>query len=207
MNILTEAEKAAGWKLLFDGQTTHGWRNFHQDTITGWEARDGTLATPGKQGDIISEKQFSNFELTLEWNLSSQGNSGIFFYVQDNPQYGAIWHTGPEFQLIDDFNYPKPLNEKQHTGANYDMQAPVKLTAKKPGEWNQTRILVDKGHVEHWLNGEKVVAYNFDSPEWQQQLAASKFATHDYAKVRRGHLALQDHGDPVAFRNIKIREL
>ncbi|KAA5539235.1 3-keto-disaccharide hydrolase [Adhaeribacter rhizoryzae] len=207
MNKLTEAEKLTGWKLLFDGQTTAGWRNFNQPYIKGWQASNGALTTPGKQGDIISEEQFANFELTLEYLLSAQGNSGIFFYVQDSPQYSAIWHTGPEFQIIDDHHYPVPLTAKQQTGANYDMQAPTKLAARKPGEWNQVRMLVNNGHVEHWLNGEKVVEYTFDSPAWQEQLATSKFATHDYAKVRRGHLALQDHGDPVAFRNIKIREL
>ena len=207
MNTLTEAEKTAGWKLLFDGQTTSGWHNFQKQSIQGWMAQDGVLTTPGKQGDIVSEEQFSDFELSIEWRIESQSNSGIFFYVQEDPQYSAIWHTGPEFQLIDDNNYPVPLKDTQKSGSNYDMQAPIKLTAKKAGEWNHARILVNKGHVEHWLNGEKVVAYDFDSPAWQQQLAGSKFASLDYAKKRNGAIALQDHGDPVAFRNIKIRAL
>ena len=99
------------------------------------------------------------------------------------------------------------LKDTQKSGSNYDMQAPIKLTAKKAGEWNHARILVNKGHVEHWLNGEKVVEYDFDSPAWQQQLTGSKFASLDYAKKRNGAIALQDHGDPVAFRNIKIRVL
>ena len=207
MNTLTEAEKTEGWELLFDGQTTAGWHNFQQQSIRGWVVQDGNLTTPGNQGDIVSERHFGDFELSIEWRIKAQGNSGIFFYVQEDFQYGKIWHTGPEYQLIDDNNYHVPLKDTQKSGANYDMQAPVKLAAKKPGEWNHARLLVNKGHVEHWLNDEKVITYHFDSPAWQQQLAASKFASFDYAKKRKGAIALQDHGDPVAFRNIKIREL
>jgi hypothetical protein len=207
MKILTEAEKKDGWKLLFDGHTTTGWHNFQKQSIQGWMVQDGVLTTPGNQGDIVSERQFENFELSIEWRIQAQGNSGIFFYVQEDSQYGKIWHTGPEYQLIDDNNYHVTLKDNQKSGANYDMQAPAILAANKPGEWNHARILVNKGHVEHWLNGEKVIAYDFDSPVWQQQLAASKFASYDYAKKRKGAIALQDHGDPVAFRNIKIREL
>ena len=207
LNVLSEEEKASGWQLLFDGKSTDGWHSFQKEQLEGWQVVDGTLYTPGKNGDIVTDKEYENFEFTAEWKIQEKGNSGIFFYVVESPKYKRTYETGPEFQIIDDENYPQKLKDSQKTGANSDVQAPAMFPSNKPGEWNTTRILVNKGHVEHWLNGKQILEYEFDSPEWKTLVARSKFAGLDYAKVRKGHIAFQDHGDPVAYRNIKIREL
>lgn len=207
VNSLSEEQKADGWQLLFDGKSTEGWHTFQKDKLEGWQAADGTLFTAGKNGDIVSDKQYEHFELVADWKIEDKGNSGIFFYVVESPEYKRVYETGPEFQIIDDVNYPQTLKDSQKTGANSDVQAPTSFPSNKPGEWNTTRILVNKGHVEHWLNGQKILEYEFDSPEWEELVSKSKFAGLDYAKVRKGHIAFQDHGDPVAYRNIKIREL
>jgi len=207
LNVLSEEEKNSGWQLLFDGESTNGWHSFQKKKVEGWQVVEGTLQTAGKNGDILTNNEYEDFEFTADWRILSKGNSGIFFYVVESPQYKRVYETGPEFQIIDDENYPQKLKDSQKTGANSDVQAPTSFPSNKPGEWNTTRILVNKGHVEHWLNGEKILEYQFDSPEWKALVAASKFAALDYAKVRKGHIAFQDHGDPVAYRNIKIREL
>jgi translation elongation factor P/translation initiation factor 5A len=207
LNRLSEDEKAKGWQLLFDGKTTNGWHTYLQDKVEGWQVKDGVLYTPGKQGDIVTDKEFQNFELIAEWKIQEQGNSGIFYYVVEKPEYKRIYETGPEFQIIDDENYPQELTDKQKTGANSDVQAPSAFVSKRPGEWNRTRILVNQGHVEHWLNGQKIIEYNFNSPEYKQRVANSKFASMDYGKIKKGRIGFQDHGRPVAFCNIKIKEL
>lgn len=206
-NVLSADEKNSGWQLLFDGKSTNGWHSFQKAQVEGWQAVDGTLQTSGKNGDILTDNEYENFEFTADWRIQAQGNSGIFFYVVENPRYKRVYETGPEFQIIDDENYPQKLTDSQKTGANSDVQAPTSFPSNKPGEWNTTRILVNEGHVEHWLNGKKILEYQLDSPEWKALVAASKFASLDYAKVRKGHIAFQDHGNPVAYRNIKIREL
>lgn len=207
MNILTSAEKSEGWQLLFDGSSTHGWHSYLEKNVEGWQAADGLLFTPGKQGDIVTDKEYENFELMVEWKIEEQGNSGIFYYVVESPAYKRISVTGPEFQIIDDENYPQELADNQKTGSNSDVKAPTVFVCKPPGEWNLTQILANQGHVEHWLNGEKVVEFEMDSPEWKSLVANSKFASLNYAKARKGRIGLQDHGGPVAFRNVKIREL
>lgn len=206
-NSLSKQEKADGWELLFDGQTTKGWHTFLKTGMEGWQVKDGVLFTPGKQGDIVTDKEYDNFELVAEWMIEEQGNSGIFFHVVEDPKYPRMYETGPEFQIIDENNYPQELTESQKTGANSDVQAPTKLVANPPGEWNYTRILVDQGKVTHWLNGEKILDFDMNSQEWKERVAKSKFAPMDYAKVRKGHIGLQDHGGPVYYRNIKIRQL
>jgi hypothetical protein len=207
LNTLTEAEKAEGWELLFDGVSTQGWHSYLGDNTTGWQVEGGLLYTEGGNGDIVTDAEYEDFELLVDWKIEDQGNSGVFYHVIEDPEYPRIHHTGPEFQLIDDKNYPQELMDNQKTGAISDVKAPTVLASKAPGEWNHTRILVQKGHVAHWLNGKKIVEAEFDSPEWKDLVAKSKFAAFDYAKVRRGHIGLQDHGDAVAFRTIKIREL
>jgi hypothetical protein len=207
LNRLSEVEKAEGWQLLFDGKTTNGWHTYLKDKVEGWQVKDGILYTPGKQGDIVTDKEFQSFELIVEWKIQEQGNSGIFYYVVEKPEYKRTYETGPEFQIIDDENYPQELADKQKTGANSDVQAPSAFVSKRPGEWNRARILVNQGHVEHWLNGQKIIDYNFHSPEYKQRVANSKFASMDYGKIKKGRIGFQDHGKPVAFCNIKIKEL
>ena len=205
-NTLSDAEKTEGWELLFDGQNTNGWHNYLKENLEGWQVQDGILHTPGKQGDIVTDKEFENFELVVDWKIEEQGNSGIFYHVVEHQDYPRMHMTGPEFQIIDDENYPQELTENQKTGSNSDVKAPTASAANPPGSWNNTRISVNQGEVEHWLNGQKILEYNMNSAEWKQLVADSKFADMDYAKVQRGRIGLQDHGGPVFFRNIKIRE-
>lgn len=206
-DFLAPKETAKGWTPLFDGVSTEGWHSYLKNTLEGWQVKEGVLFTPGKQGDIVSDQEYENFELELEWKIQDQGNSGVFYYVVENPAYQRMHETGPEFQIIDDQNYPQELAANQITGSNSDVKAPSHSAFHPPGSWNHTRIKADNGKVEHWLNEELILEFDMDSPEWKALVAKSKFAAFDYAKVRKGHIGLQDHGGPVSFRNIKIREL
>ena len=221
LNTLTAAEKAAGWKLLFDGKTTAGWRGAYRQDFppTGWVIEDGCLKVqPGSGGeggsgggDIITTKQYSNFELQLEWRLSPGGNSGIKYFVLENlpkPSGSAI---GLEMQVLDDDRHPDAkagINGNRTAGALYDLIAPQKKAARPIGEFNQVRLLVEGNHVEHWLNGVKVVEYELRSPELRALIAKSKYKSiPGVGEAKQGHILLQDHGNEVWFRNIKIREL
>ena len=213
-NVLTDEEKAEGWELLFDGRTTTGWRGFKKDDLTideGWYAHQGALVASGIGGDIggdiVTEEQFENFILKTEWRISDEGNSGILYLVAEN-DYGAVYYTGPEYQILDDLGYPHQLEDWHYTAANYGMHAPEDAPVKTAGEWNTAKIVVDNGHVEHWLNGEKVVEYELWSDEWEELVESGKWADFPgYGRYRKGHIALQDHGDQVWFRNLKIKRL
>ncbi|MBC7920543.1 MAG: DUF1080 domain-containing protein [Ferruginibacter sp.] len=200
------------WKVLFDGKSTDAWRGFKKETFPGsWQVEDGTLVLAGKGGgDLITKDQYENYELELEWKIAEGGNSGILYNVVEGPQYGAVYHTGPEMQILDNERHPDAKagkNGNRTAGSNYDLIPPSK-PAKPANEWNKVRLVVNKGHVEHWLNGAKVVDYQLWSPEWEAMVKGSKFASMpDYGKAKKGHIALQDHGDKVWFRNIRIREL
>ena len=207
LNALTMAEKDEGWELLFDGESTQGWHNYLEEGITGWKVEGGILYTEGGNGDIVTDKEFENFEFKLDWKIQDQGNSGVFYYVREAPKSLRIHHTGPEYQIIDDDNYPQKLMDNQKTGAISDLKAGSAIPSKVPGVWNHTRILAHDGHVEHWFNGDKVAEAEMDSSEWKELVANSKFAAFEYGKVLKGNIGLQDHGNPVAFRNIKIRVL
>jgi hypothetical protein len=220
-SIVGAQPDGSGWRSLFDGKTTAGWRGYRQQTMPeGWTVVDGTLTlTPGsvprrsassetgaKAGDIVSVDQFGDFELELEWKIAPGGNSGVFYRVPE--QDAVIWHDAPEMQIIDDAGYKGPLKPTQKTGANYDLNPPLRDATRPAGEWNQSRIVARGNHVEHWLNGTKVVEYEVESADWKERVTASKFAEHpNYGRARRGHIAIQDHGDAVAFRKIRIREL
>jgi 3-keto-disaccharide hydrolase len=205
-NTLSAKERAEGWRLLFDGKTTAGWRGFRQKTMpAGWQAVDGALTRAGQAVDIVTLDEFGDFELTLEWNLSPNGNSGIHYRVTEDDE--VMWHLAPEYQVIDNA-YKDGLKPAQHAAANYDLHPPSRDATKPIGSWNQTRLVVRGAHVEHWLNGVKVVEYELWSPDWEQRVRASKFKDYPgYGRARRGRIGLQDHGDRVAYRNIKIRDI
>jgi len=209
MNTLTPEERAAGWRLLFDGKTTKGWHNYNKRTLDNrWRVEDGALTLIAKGGaDIVTAQQFDNFELSYEWKIAPGGNSGVLFHVKQG-KYDYVWRTGPEMQVLDDDAHPDGRLPSHRAGANYDLQAPRYSATKPVGTFNLARLVVDNGHVEHWLNGQKVVEYELWSDQWKAQVAASKFAAMpDYGMARSGHIALQDHGDRVWYRNVKIRRL
>lgn len=200
------------WQVLFDRNNTDAWRSFKEEELKGWELSDGNLVALGKGGDlggdIITKEQFEDFELELEWAISKGGNSGIFFHVLEK-NYTSVYHTGPEYQLIDDIDFPEKLEEWQLTGANYAMHVAADNKKLKPvGEFNQSRIKVKDGMVEHWLNGEKVVAYELWTDEWYRLSREGKWKDYpSYGLARKGYISLQDHGSVTRFRNIKIKDL
>jgi hypothetical protein len=206
-NTLSPAEKSAGWRLLFDGATTAGWHLFGDGRVVGWEVADGALVALAQDGghDIVTDDEFENFELVVDWKLSPRANSGIFFNVVEQG-YKVIYATGPEYQIIDDDGWPSRLEDWQHTGANYAMHPPLARATKPVGDWNHTRIVVDRGHVEHWLNGTKTADYVMWTPEWEKLVSTGKWKEYPgYGRARRGKIGLQDHGNKVWFRNIKVR--
>ncbi len=210
LNTLTADEAADGWRLLFDGQTTEGWRNFKSEDVgPQWQVEDGTLTlTEAGGGDIVTEETFENFELVLEWKIAEGGNSGIFFNVVESDAYATVFETGPEYQLLDDERAADNEDPTHRAGANYDLHAPSEDVVRPAGAWNTTRIVVNDGRVQHYLNGTKIVDYELWTDAWREAVANSKFAEMEgYGRARSGHIALQDHGDRVWFRNIKIRPL
>jgi len=204
-NVLSRSEQAAGWESLFDGATTAGWRGFKQDAMPGgWEVIDGALTRTGPGGDIITERQFDDFELQLEWKVQPAGNSGIFFNVTEDGW--AVYSTGPEMQVLDNELHPDGGDPRTSAGANYALHAPTRDVSRPPGRWNKVRLIVQGNHVEHWLNGHKLLEYDLHSDDWKDRVAASKFRDFpDYGMRPKGHIALQDHGDLVSYRNIRIR--
>ena len=209
-NTLTDAEKSGGWKLLFDGKTLAGWTNFKKTTPPekGWEIQDGWLHHIAKAGggDIVSAEKYSEFELSWEWRIAEGGNSGLKYFISDDRKGGAVGH---EYQMLDDDKHPdgkKGLNRQ--TAALYDVLDPVNRPVKKPGETNQSRVLVKGNHVEHWLNGAKVLEYELGSDALKAAIAKSKFKTVEGFGTRfPGRLLLQDHGDEIFIRNLKLRDL
>jgi len=218
-NTLTEAEVTDGWKLLFDGTTSEGWRGYKKEHFpAAWEIADGTIHMLGSGrgeagsadgGDILYDEEFQNFTLKLEWKISKGGNSGIFYLGQEELDY--IWKTAPEMQVLDNENHPDAKLGKdgnRQAGSLYDLIPAKPQNAKPVGEWNQVEIIVYKGTVVHKQNGETVVEYHLWTPDWNELVAGSKFPglNPDWANVAsKGYFGLQDHGDDVWFRNIKIK--
>jgi len=196
-----------GWQPLIGKIPANHWHNYLQEDVAGWQIVDGTLFSSGNNGDLVSHDLFDDFELHVEWKIEKGGNSGIFFHVSEDVQYAGMYQTGPEFQLIDNDNYAEPLQANQVTGSASDVLAPTLDATRHAGSWNTTTIIVDRGKVEHWLNGKKILAYDLESPQWKAAVARSKFHDFDYALVRKGRIGLQDHGHPVWFRNIRVRRL
>jgi hypothetical protein len=205
---LTDAEKQAGWKLLFDGETTAGWRGLGQDAFPdkAWNVKDGCLHCLGgtdAKDDLTTSETYENFELSWEWMMPKEmGNSGVKYRIQEAKGKTAAY--GPEYQMMTDGD----KIDKNATGSLYDVLPPHDKKTRPPGEFNQSRILQHGDHVEHWLNGVKVLEFDFSSADVKAAVAKSKFKKNgDWAKQARGHIILQDHTDEAYFRNIKIREL
>ena len=219
-NTLTKKEAAEGWVLLFDGETTNGWRNYNStDPNTAWHVVDGCLQAKGSGDDatgyIVTEKEYENFILSWDWKLSKGGNSGMIYHVVESPRFSVPYVTGPEYQLIDvegweEANAPTKLEEWQKLGVDYAMHLPdqSKMKVNPQGEWNNSMIVFDNGHVEHWLNGEKIVEFEAWTDDWFARKASGKWGNAtEYGLASKGVICLQDHGYPASFRNIKIKEL
>ena len=214
-NTLTRQEVEDGWELLFDGRTTSGWRGYGMAEFpaTGWRAQAGELVVlpagaegGGIGGDIVTEAVFADFELVFDFLVTPVGNSGVFYRVVEH-EGEALWQVAPEFQVLDDSVHVERGSTPVHlTGANYDLQASAVDASAPIGEWNSARIVVVGSHVEHWLNGQMTVEYELWSPEWEAQVAESKFAPHaHYGRASEGHIGIQDYDREIRYRNIKIR--
>lgn len=207
-NALSAAERSAGWRLLFDGSTTNGWRGYKTTTMpNGWRVDNGILTKDGSVDDIMTVDQFANFELALDWKIATGGNAGIFY--RGTQEYDHIYWSAPEYQLLDDANAPDGKSRLTSAAAAYALYPPPAGIVKPAGEWNSTRIVVNGAHVEHWLNGQKVVQYELWSPDWEAKVKASKFNDWpNYGRSKSGYIAIQgDHNGVLALRNIKIRTL
>ena len=197
----------SGWRMLFDGKSLAGWRGFKSETPpTGWTPQEGMLVRTGTGGDIMTVDQFGDFEMELDWQVKEGGNSGIIYRISGEGEH--TYESGPEMQVLDDARHADGKNPLTSAGALYGLYAAPRGIVKPAGEWNHARIVLKGNHVEHWLNGQKVVDAELWSPDFRERHGKSKFtAWPPYAKATRGHIALQDHGDWVAYRNVRIREL
>ncbi|MDP4258157.1 MAG: DUF1080 domain-containing protein [Bacteroidota bacterium] len=211
-NTLSVVEKRQGWALLFDGQSMKGWHTYARPKETQWEAKDGALhmnpARKGK-GDLLTDREYGNFDLKLEWKISPKGNSGIIFYVKDDPaKYPESYMTGLEMQVLDNEGHPDGKIHKHRAGDLYDLIACSRETVKPVGEWNQVEIRCVNGDLKLFLNNVNVVSTTLWDDHWKQMVAGSKFKEWpDFGTFRKGHVDLQDHGNEVWFRNIKIKKL
>jgi hypothetical protein len=213
-NVQTPGEqKNDEWISLFDGQSLTGWRNYRSQTAgAAWKAVDGTLmfdpASGEKGGDLMTTEEFENFELMLEWKIDSCGNSGIIFNVVEDEKFTEVWQTGPEMQVLDNSCHPDAKIIKHRAGDLYDLISCSTETVKPAGEWNEVRIVSQNASYEFYLNGTKVVSFTMHTPEWDEMIRNSKFKDMPaFGKATKGHIALQDHGNQVWFRNIKVRKL
>jgi len=207
LNTLTAAERETGWTLLFDGHSLDGWRGYNrEDALDGWAAQDGLLIRVGSGGDVMTDREFADFELSLEWRVGEAGNSGVFYRAAEGEEW--IYHSAPEMQVLDDARHPDGKDPLTSAGSNYGLHPSPRGVVHPAGEWNLARLVVEGSHVEHWLNGTKVVEYELRSAEWEELVANSKFGEWpEYGRASRGHIGLQDHGDRVWYRNIKVRDI
>jgi len=206
--LSAQGQQDAGWRSLFDGKTQNGWRVYQgQSPSSGWSVVDGALMKTKATDDLISVDQFGDFELTLEWKVSRGGNAGLFY--RGTEEYEKVYWSATEYQLLDDPNHRDGQNRLTSAGAAYGLYPAAAGVVKPAGEWNSTRIVAKGAHVEHWLNGTKMLEYELWSPDWEAKVKASKFAVWpNYGRAKRGHIAIQgDHGGELALRNIRIREL
>jgi hypothetical protein len=206
--------KKGGWVSLFDGKSLKGWHNFNSKSeVKNWTIIDGALVCLGatadaKGGDLVTDKQYTNFELSWSWKIETGSNSGVMYHVVEDPKYHTTYETGPEYQIIDDNGWPDKLEEWQKTGCDYAMHLPNDQKKLMPvGEWNTSKIIFNNGYVEHWLNGKKILEFEAWSDDWNKKKAAGKWKDYpDYGLAKTGHLSLQDHGHKAYFKDIKIKE-
>lgn len=219
-NMLSAKEKAEGWTLMFDGKTTSGWRGYNKTAFpdSGWTVDNGTLRcvasgmgeAGGKGGDILYDTKFQDFDLKVEWKISQGGNSGIFYLAQEIPNE-PVWKSACEMQVLDNIGHPDARLGKdgnRQAGSLYDLIPAVPQNAKPVGEWNQAEILVYQGTVVHFQNGQKVLEYHIGTPDWNKMIKGSKFKDFpEFGKYKPGFISLQDHGNDVWYRNIKIKKM
>jgi hypothetical protein len=202
-----------GWTTLFDGKSTQGWRCYNRTDVpaSAWTIDNGTLhAVPGakERCDLITRDKYRDFELELEWKVAPGGNSGIFYHVVELPAPSEAYHSGPEMQVLDDARHADGKNPLTSAGALYALIAPERKTLHPAGQWNKAGLIVRGNHVEHWLNGAKIVEYELGSPQLQTLIAQSRFKDMPrFAKAPDGYIALQHHGQEVWFRNVRVRRL
>jgi Domain of Unknown Function (DUF1080) len=217
-NTLTNAEKNMGWKLLFDGKTTQGWRKYDSTHIgNAWVVDNGTLHLNANQreswqikggGDIVTLSEYDNFHFQLDWKIAKDGNSGIMIYVKEMKKYKWPWETGPEMQVLDNAGHPDSKIIKHRAGDLYDLITSSPEMVKPYMEWNHAEIISNKGALEFYLNGTKVVSTTMWTEQWVKMIKGSKFKDMpDFGTYKLGRIALQDHGDDVWFKNIKIKKL
>lgn len=215
-NTLSRAEQRAGWTLLFDGQSLNGWHAYNgQQPGAAWKAENGTLMFDGAAkkagatgGDLVTNEDYEDFDFQYEWKISPNGNSGVMFHVVESPAYKVPYVTGPEMQVLDDKGHPDGKIFKHRSGDLYDLIPSPKRYAKPVGQWNKARITVQRGFLTLFLNGKKTASTELHSLKWADLVAGSKFKSMpDFGKYPSGRLDLQDHGDTVWFRNMKIRRL
>jgi hypothetical protein len=200
--------KAGEWRPLFDGKTTAGWRGYKSpDVPAGWAIKDGILVKEGKSSDLLTKDQYGDFELEFEWKLAPGGNAGVLY--RGTEEYDHIYWSAPEYQLLDDAAHADGKNRLTSAGSAYALYPPPAGVVKPAGEWNSSRIVAKGAHVEHWLNGQKVVEYELWSPDWEAKVKASKFKDWpNYGRAKKGYIAIQgDHEGALSLRNIRIREL
>jgi hypothetical protein len=207
VNGLSAEEAAAGWQLLFDGESLSQWRSYREDEVNdGWGVENGCLTRLGMGGDLITREQFGDFELKLEWRISEAGNSGIF--IRGDESARTIHYTGYEMQVLDNAGHADAEDPSHRSGAYYDMIAPDHDTSKPVGYWNRVHIIARGPHVEFRLNERTTAKFEQGSPEWQTLYEKSKFTDRPaYGSLLRGHIGLQDHWDKVWFRNIRVLDL
>ena len=206
------AQKKHKRQLLFNGKNTEGWHTYSKPTVgAAWQVVDGALQLDPKaegQGDLVTDQEYENFELSLDWKIGEGGNSGVIFDVHEDPAFRSTYDTGIEMQVLDNKNADDNKKANHLAGSLYDLKAPSQDVAKPAGEWNKAKIRKENGHLTFYLNNVKIVETQMGSPEWETLLSNSKFKNwKNFAKYPKGHIALQDHGGQVSYKNISIKEL
>jgi hypothetical protein len=204
-NTLTSVERAAGWKLLFDGKTIDHWRGFKEKGVPpGWQAMDGTIKQVADGPDLVSLEEYGSFEFRFDWIVAPGANSGVMYHVSETGE--QTYHTGPEYQVLDNARHDDGKNPLTSAASCHSLYAPPRDVSHPADQWNEGRIVIRGTHVEHWLNGERTVSYELGSADWKARVAASKFNEWKaFGTFARGRIALQQHGGGVAFRNLKIK--